>query len=60
MFHPIISSFSNLSKNAGGRDFYPPILTMGHPTAIVPPDAIVPVIRLFPAGDASAHAHAPK
>lgn len=40
-------------KERRGRDFYPPILTVGHPTAIVPPGALAQVVRLFPAGDAS-------
>ena len=53
-FIPLFRLFSNLAKERRGRDFYPPIITVGHPTAIVPPGAVVPVVRLFPADDAFA------
>lgn len=47
-------SFSNMSKNASfsqfslfGRDCgaYPPIITVGHPAAIVPPCAVLSPMR---------------
>lgn len=60
MLHPIISFVFQPVKERRRGDFYPPILTVGHPTAIVPLGALAQVVRLFPAGDASVHAHAPK
>lgn len=53
MSHSVISFVFQPAKERRGRDFYPPIITVEHPTAIVPSGALAQVVCLFPADDAS-------